>query len=346
MDSSFFGYAEKSLTGNAGNPATSQSPLLSQIEGVRGSLAGSTDKLFTPMVVNQVQPSGTSVAAPPTAPEQDFAAYDTYRSNGNGPSREIDEPEKDTIASIAIRTPDGNVVSGYSSFFLQSVSEAEQEKYQIVETFTAYYAFFFGKRPPIYRYSGMLLNDPKNNWMNSFRFMYDNYFRGTASAELGAQAVMTYDKRSVSGFLLGLQIQQDASLDKGVPFSFDLLVINHDIVGFSADFDKFIKDQQDRLQSLRARAQADIASLNKGQDTLQSILKNSVLQGRSPTGSLKKLGESATTRPDTTKATIPTAKDNLKNNYLKQRTVVNDVKTATYGVESDITIANPLKTAE
>lgn len=337
------GSPETTAAGNSGNRATSQKVSNLTTEAIRGAKSNSATKTETQVTVNQVQVSDTSVAQPPGTTDlptnsrpdsMESLDRDRYRYSddpGNRPSRQLGEPDEDTPASLAITGYDGTeIIEGYSSFFLQSVSEAEQEKYQVVETFTAYYVFFYGKRPPIYRYSGMLLNDPDNNWMNTFRFLYENYFRGTASSDLGAQAVLTYDKRAVSGFLLGLNIQQEASSDKGVPFSFDMLVISHDLVGFSTDFDQFIQTQQERLAELRSRASADIASLNKGQDTLQSIFKNSVLTGRIPTASASKVGEVATPKPESNKATVP----QKLTNSLVQKAVENNPATATYGVES------------
>lgn len=312
------GSAETTAAGNSGNQATSQKTSNSTAEAIRGAKSNASVKNDSQVTVNQARVSETSVAQVPSKDTSSLVdpstanndlQRDRYRNSDNPsitPSRQLGEAEEDKIASISVKAYDGTeIVSGFTSFFLQGVSESEQEKYQVVETFTAYYAFFFGKRPPIYRYSGMLLNDQDNNWMNTFRFMYENYFRGTAAAELGAQAIVTYDKRAVSGFLLGLNINQEASSDKGVPFSFDLLVITHDLVGFSSDFDQFIRTQQERLRELRTKSQADIASLNKGQDTLQNIFKNSVLSGKVPTGAAKKLGELVTPKPDSMVATAP-----------------------------------------
>lgn len=339
------GSAESTAAGNSGNPSTSQKTSNATAEAIRGARAPASVKSDQPVTVNQVRVSETTVAQPPAKDTSSLVdpstanndlQRDRYRNSdnpGSYPSRQLGEAEEDKIASISVKAYDGTeIVSGFTSFFLQSVSESEQEKYQIVETFTAYYAFFFGKRPPIYRYSGMLLNDQDHNWMNTFRVMYENYFRGTASAELGAQAIITYDKRAVSGFLLGLNIQQDAANDKGVPFSFDVLVINHDLVGFSSDFDAFVRAQQDRLRELRDRAAADIASLNKGQDTLQSIFKNSVLTGKVPAAIAKKIGDITTPKPDTQEAKAPTKLTDA----LVQGAIPNDPSKMTY--ENDLLI--------
>jgi hypothetical protein len=224
------------------------------------------------------------------------------------------EPEEDMPAALKVVSFKGEeIFKAYSNFFLQSVSESEQEKYQIVETFTAYYAFFFGKRPPIYTFSGVLLNDPDNNWMGTFRFLYENYFRGTAAAELGSQATLTYDKRVVSGYLLNLSISQDAMQDKGVPFSFSMLVITHDLVGFSSDFDAFIQKQQEELRRLKEKATADIAGLNKNPDTMQKIIANQALGGKH---SFARLGKPDKNVVVSQKAEGPSVKNTLAQNAV------------------------------
>jgi hypothetical protein len=155
-----------------------------------------------------------------------------------------------------------DLISNYSRFFLENVSEVEQEKYQIVETFTGYYAFFYGKRPPIYRYSGVLLSDSIYRWNNDFKFVYENYFRGTRATELGAEVLIVYDGRQISGFPLGLSMQQDAVNEKGMPFSIDMLVVDHKTLKFSNDIASFLQDQQSRLATTRANLKKYLIQLN------------------------------------------------------------------------------------
>ena len=127
------------------------------------------------------------------------------------------------------------IINNYARFFLQSVSEPEQEKYQVVETFTGFYAFFYGKRPPIYRFSGTLLNDTVYRWNNDMKYIYENFFRGTSATQLNAEVVINYDGRAVTGFPLNLVMQQEAMNDKGMPFSMDVLVINYSPLTLSQD---------------------------------------------------------------------------------------------------------------
>jgi len=337
------GAAELDPAGNSGNPSTSQKPTMQNVVALRKADPSKSSLSSGTRVTTVVtKPSNTSVGQPPsiqknsgasvagsggTGSSVDLTSADTFRQSDNPAkkqTRQFGEPDVEKVATLSVRTYDNsNLIEGYTNFFLQSVSEAEQEKYQVVETFTAYYAFFYGKRPPIYTYSGFLLNDSDNNWMNAFRFMYENYLRGTASAELGAETVISYDKRVVSGFLLNLSINQDAVQDKGVPFSFSVLVITHELVEYGEDFQSFLTSLQEQLASLKDRAAADIATLNKNPDSLQTILKNNVLQGKVPTAFAGVTGSKMDKKPDTSVA----GQKNAKSSALTQAATAGSTKT-------------------
>lgn len=222
----------------------------------------------------------TPVAGKPLS-NGDELESDAYRYGNNGASTAADnlanprtigeraDDRKDLAAiSLSINTgaPGAGVfdVTAYSRFFLQSVVEGEQEKFQVVETFSNYYAFFFGKRPPFYKFSGILLNDQNHSWSNDFKFYYENFFRGTRSTELAGTVTIKYDGRHVTGFLVGLQMQQVAELDKGIPFSVDVLVVDHTPDRFSADISSLVARRKEELKKLSTAIQEFIAQSNKG----------------------------------------------------------------------------------
>lgn len=158
----------------------------------------------------------------------------------------------------------GNVVSAYSRFFLQSVSESQVEKYQVVETFSSFYTFFYGKRPAVYRFTGILLNDENHKWVNDFMFFYENYFRGTRTTELNSQAVMTYDGRMVSGFIVDLSLEQaSAPVHKGVMFSMNMLITDHVPVTFSSDMRQLISSASTSLRLEAERLARQLATINR-----------------------------------------------------------------------------------
>lgn len=116
------------------------------------------------------------------------------------------------------------LIPAYTKFFLDSVQEAEQEKVQIVETFSNYYSFFYGKKPPVYTFSGVLLNFINYNWLNEFMYFYENFWRGTKAVERNARIFLTYNYQQVQGYIINVNTNISAASDKGAPFSFSLLV--------------------------------------------------------------------------------------------------------------------------
>jgi hypothetical protein len=248
----------------AGVDATTQQ----QLQGIN-----QTTGTKTPTTLNQtmVQPvSGQTNDTPDSNPNSLAFNIDSYR-NGDKSSSDPEQYnpltlaswDTEKIASLSLRAYSstsgstnysGNttdIISMYSRFILQGVSEAEQEKYQVVETFTSYYIFFFGKRPPIYRYSGTLLSDPNYRWNNDFKYVYENFFRGTSATEFSAEVIMSYDGRVITGFPVSLVMNQEAANDKGMPFTMDLLVVSHTPMAFSRDIASLLSQAQAQLAALK-----------------------------------------------------------------------------------------------
>lgn len=285
------GTGAATLTGKlTGSPAISGMPV--------GHIGASSSIPADPKTAQQItQPGGGTTnqievalvqGQPASSPAQNANGIntdlDTYRFGSNGGDlslsqfgdiivdpRTVGEAD-DNIASISLTSqltdlnanasPTGDVLNAYSRFFLQSVQEAQTEKYQVVETFTAFYTFFYGKRPPVYKFSGALMNDENNKWTNDLMFFYENFLRGTQSVGLGAQAIISYNGRLISGFLLNLSIAEDAVLNKGASFSFDVLVNDHKQVYFSADIQALVSQAQAFLQRKATQIQQQITQLN------------------------------------------------------------------------------------
>jgi hypothetical protein len=219
---------------------------------VTNEVAEATVSGTTKVTVTEAQPTRGVTPAPT---EDKFKnPSDIYR-NGNGGgmfdrSRVLGEDVEDDISYLTLFENNGGgkeIVSSYSRFFLQNVAEADQEKYQVIETFAGFYAFFYGKRPAVYRYSGLLLSDVNFRWNNDFKFMYENYFRGTKAVERNAQVLIYHDSRLVTGFPLSFSAQQGADLTKGMPFSMDVLVVDHIPIKFSVDAAALLAREQSKL---------------------------------------------------------------------------------------------------
>lgn len=123
-------------------------------------------------------------------------------------------------------SPLKNVIPPYTKFFLESVSESRVEKAQIIETFGAFIAFFFGRRPEVYQFGGRLLNAKNHDWKNDFQEVYDNFLRGTKAVESGATVFIQYDDVVAEGFLMNCNVEFSGVANNECPFSFSMLVIN------------------------------------------------------------------------------------------------------------------------
>ena len=134
----------------------------------------------------------------------------------------------------------GVVIYGTDQFILQSATEPDDEKVQIVETFGEPVAFFYGRRPRMYTYSGTLLNggdffaqdldrptifpnEYSTLWRDNFKLAYDLFLRGTRSVRFRARAYLTYDRVIREGYILRSNISQDIRPNM-VNFMFSMFV--------------------------------------------------------------------------------------------------------------------------
>lgn len=117
-----------------------------------------------------------------------------------------------------------NVIPPYTKFFLENVTEDRMEKTQVVETFGEFIAFFFGRRPEVFHFSGRLLNTKNHDWKNDFQEMYDNFLRGTKAVENNATVFIQYDDVIAEGFLTGAHMEYHGITNNECPFSFSMLV--------------------------------------------------------------------------------------------------------------------------
>lgn len=274
-------------------------PTIQTIQG-QGSLNSTA---VTPMAG---QPSSTPVVDQGTSEWSVDAFRDGGVLNGAGNDPLIfdrvlsDNVSDEDAAQIWITAQTGSnptdFVSAYGRFFLTQYSEPEQEKFQIVETFTAFYVYFFGRKPAFYRYSGFLLNDPNFRWTNDFRFMYDNYFSGTAAADLDATAMIQYDGKQVHCMVVGMSLQSDSGNPKGAPFSMDVLVLDYTINEFSSDIAGLIAQKQSDLVAQKAAIAAQMAIINKNIPQEQVLTANQVFAGNKPASSVAPTTESATSQ--------------------------------------------------
>lgn len=112
----------------------------------------------------------------------------------------------------------------FRQFILLAMSEASQERMQIVETSEEYQLLFYGKRPEILQIQGILKNTIDNPWSMNMLFLWDNYMRGTKLAEDGNILQLYVGGDLYSGYPFGFQRSKAAPNDFIVNFSFSFIV--------------------------------------------------------------------------------------------------------------------------
>lgn len=150
----------------------------------------------------------------------------------------------------------GSSGTGFIDFFLTSANESFQEVMQVDKVLADdYVAFFYGQTPPIFQYSGVLLNSMQDDFRSGFARAYLEILRGTQLARRGALARLRYDSVIVSGVMTSHQQTLQADNELAVQFSFSFLVKDYTILS-NGQFDKMTASQYVRLAG-----QSEIAKL-------------------------------------------------------------------------------------
>jgi hypothetical protein len=123
------------------------------------------------------------------------------------------------------------VQTGFIDFFLSQVQEQFSEKVQVDQVLgDNYVAFYFGQEPPVFTYSGNLLNSQQDDQRTGFGIAYQQILRGTQLGRRGALLRLKYDSVIVSG-TLNSQVQVlNADNELIIPFNFTLLVKEYIVV--------------------------------------------------------------------------------------------------------------------
>ena len=121
--------------------------------------------------------------------------------------------------------------SGYIDFLLGNIQEQDSEKVSNSYTINDdYVAYFYGRNPPTYNYSGLLFSTVQDDWWTGFYTLYQQLLRGTKLAGFQRLVSLRYDSKIVTGSLCNFSGSMDATQQMAVPFSFSLLVKQVQIV--------------------------------------------------------------------------------------------------------------------
>jgi len=129
----------------------------------------------------------------------------------------------------ALSTTGPNYSGGYIDFLLQQAQENFTEKFEAVDVLSDnYVSYFYGQQPPIFQYSGILLNSKQDDWRLAFMDLYHEFLRGTKMARRQMVVVLSYDDVFVTGVLVAMNQALNADLELAVPFTFQMLVKRYD----------------------------------------------------------------------------------------------------------------------
>lgn len=132
------------------------------------------------------------------------------------------DPQTQALAQVLLAS---GSQSGFIDFFLQQVQETWQEVVQVDKVLgDNYVAFYFGQEPPVFQYSGTLLNSQQDDQRTGFALAYQHILRGTQLARRGALVRLRYDSVIVSGTINSHSQMINAENEMAVPFNFTLLV--------------------------------------------------------------------------------------------------------------------------
>lgn len=142
--------------------------------------------------------------------------------------RSVPNGEAQTLARVLAASGQGTTDReglGYIDFFLQNAQESLQEKFQVADILgDNYVSYFFGSQPPVFNYTGVLMNTYQDNWRNAFTLMYNMLIRGSMLARNKVVVSLAYDDVIVTGALLNLTETLSADNEMAVPFTFSMLV--------------------------------------------------------------------------------------------------------------------------
>ena len=166
--------------------------------------------------------------------------------------------------------------AGFIDFFLQQITEPYSEAMQVDKVIgDNYVAFFFGQEPPVFQYSGTLLNSMQDDQRTGFALAYQHLLRGSQLAKRNALVRLRYDSVIVSGVMTSSVQSLNAENELVVPFQFSLLVKEYvwlkPIKGTKVTPEQYIALSDDFAKS------TDLGGVGRAQDTRVRTVMNTPL---------------------------------------------------------------------
>ena len=144
----------------------------------------------------------------------------------------VDKVTSGNDKSAQLSTYERSEIQYIDCFILKSARVVHDEKSFVFQALNGdAVTFFFGNKPSVYNFSGVLMDTYNQQWFNDFEFFYKNYLRGSASIKNKTRVFMMYKDQVIEGFMLNVQMGGDADTNDIVTFSFDFILVQKTEVG-------------------------------------------------------------------------------------------------------------------
>lgn len=183
-------------------------------------------------------------------------------------------PKVDSVNLPTIEDPFAGGKALYNQFFMNSIAESNNEKFDIVDTMSEGEAFFaFGSRPEIWTFTGSLINDKINNWLGKFREIWHSHIRASVLVENGQYLKITIPTISLTCnvYPIGLTIYSTADNEVQSVFSMSTYVRSWQSTSriYYDDFSTLVADELLKLSGITK-------SPNLGSVTTASSISSSI----------------------------------------------------------------------
>jgi len=146
-------------------------------------------------------------------------AGDPVRARTNPNSSGTSDPHPEIIRNRNVST------NGYLDFLIQNVQMPLQEKVQVSETLSDnYVAYTFGQAPPVWSFTGALINTVQDDQASNMFRLYTHILRATQMARRQKSLSLSFDSYVVNGVMMNINMTLASNNELVVPFSFQLLV--------------------------------------------------------------------------------------------------------------------------
>ena len=141
-------------------------------------------------------------------------------------------PQTDAEAVEAFDAFKAAGVDYIDCFVLQSAQYVNEEKYFVFQALNGETTtFFFGGKPVVYSFSGIVYDTYNQEWLNDFEFYYQEYLRGSRALLNKTRMFIIYSDQILEGFMLDVTVRKGADTNDSASFSFNFILVQKTVIG-------------------------------------------------------------------------------------------------------------------